>query len=208
MRIPRIVVVVCITLGLTQTGCGEDRTIKDVPTKVTDTGKAPVAPSAPPGKQKDLTCPTGWEEFCGGWTVSESTTESGGNEADHIDIGDRIVIGEKGSNMWVFPRDTNLQDRWDGEKKIKLEKISAGGPCLTGKVKLKHDGAVEWHRITFTTEVKSATGNSEIGDEYRLKIGFVSEAQSTVTPTSCPTVIAQGEGGLEPDHGGLAHAED
>jgi hypothetical protein len=196
-------------------GCEQDKEAESARAAANSVAATPAAPApspatppvVPPGKQTDLGCPSGWEEFCGGWTVYESTAEVGGDAAEHIGLCARLVIGEKGGNVYAFPRGTELEELWGGVKKVKLDEIATDGPCLIGKIKLKHDGMDKWHRVTFTTTTE-ASPDPEIGDEVKLHIAFVAEAEATPPPASCPTTIAQGQDDLSPDHGGLAHAED
>jgi hypothetical protein len=205
MKTSRILVTLCITLGLLQTGCGEDRTIKTVPDKVVDTGKTPVAPPAPPGKQKDLTCPSGWEDFCGGWSVLDSASGGCvGSPTEHMVEDHQFVIGKKGSKVYLFPRD-DLESLWNTSK-VELTQLTSGGvACLTGKVKLKHAGADAWHRILLTAGTPP-TPHPEIGTEVVLNIAFIAEAPSAPMPTSC--LVPPESCGAGGDHGGLAHAED
>jgi hypothetical protein len=217
-------VIACVTVGLLLAGCEQGKKVESSPVAASSTAAAPsppadlqatpaatpTPPATPKRKQRNLTCRSGWEDFCGGWTIYESKLDSGGSGAEHIAVGQRFVIGEKdvagSKDLYVFPRGSDLKELWGNANRIKLDPIQTDGPCLTGKVELKHAGLVEWHRVTFTAEER--TPEPEIGKEIELKVDFMAEPQNAPSPSSCPKKMAQPQGGLALDHGGLAHAED
>jgi hypothetical protein len=156
-------------------------------------------------KQKTLGCQPGLEEFCGGWTIADMAVEGGGQPDEHLTQGDRFVIGSENGKLQLLPRDA-LKAKWGDE--VDLQVIAEGKvKCLTGRVRLGHDGAEKWHRVTMTAGI--AIADNEIGAETVLNVMTSDEpAEAPVAPASCWEMSLQADDGMMPAHAGFGHAED
>lgn len=160
----------------------------------------------PPGKQKELTCPTGWEDFCGGWTIVDNIFADGGTYEDHVSprLNDRFVVGEKANRLHLFPRD-DMKVKWGPQ--VELEQVTKGGKCLIGKVRLGHPDPDKRHYIKLTAGFGFPEGANVVGREVVLSVQFHGPLEqqpdtcSWPLPPNAPTAMKR-------DHNGIVHAED
>ena len=198
-----LIAIIVVSIGMG--GCDRDQG-NEAAGVSPPTEEVSVAAVAPPpvvlaGRhQRNLTCATGYEDFCGGWTIESADA---GLAAKHIALNDKFVIGQKGQPTWLFARQS-LMSRWNNTSKIRLYEFP---DCLAGKVHLvSHGGDHEWHQITITREV---TMVPEIGEEVGLEICFeVAEEQNANPPTSCTLDCPPVNPESPKDHGGIAHGND
>ncbi len=160
----------------------------------------------PHGKQKELTCPADWEDFCGGWTIVDNIFADGGTYEEHLSpsANDRFVVGEKGNRLFLFPRG-DLRDRWGPQ--VQLDQVTQGGMCLIGRVRLGHPDPVRWHYIKLTAGFGFPEGANVVGEEVVLSVQFRGPLEEQ--PDSCawplpPTAATA----MNRDHNGIVHAED
>lgn len=159
-------------------------------------------------KQFALACPPEAEHYCGGWTVTGFSFEreqGDGSADDHLEAGHRFVIGQKGANLWLFPRGELMEgDRWGGRVKLALAAGEADS-CLVGDVFLARGHAAGQagergtpHRIVIRPTVGMT--QQEIGHERQLVLMIFDHPVDEASPCEPP------EGGAR--HAGEAHAED
>jgi len=160
----------------------------------------------PHGKQKELTCPAGWEDFCGGWMIVDDIFDDGGTYQEHLSPSrnDRFVVGEKGRRLSLFPRD-DLRDKWGPQ--VPLEQVNKEGMCLIGRVRLGHPDLVKWHYIKLTAGSGFPEGANVVGEEIVLSVQFRGPLE--VQPDSCAwPPPPSGATAMNRDHNGIVHAED
>jgi len=153
-------------------------------------------------------CDADVADFCGGWTVTNTTIP---HQDEHMDLNDRFLIDKQGANLWLFPR-PNLNTRWKNFGKVKLNKIEDGGAveCMAGKVRINPvhvvDNTPSWHRLTIRTTLIDT--ETELGEVTGLLI-CVDPQASGAEPTSCQALPCPPPDLADPrNHGGRVHAEN
>ena len=157
----------------------------------------------------NLGCPGRYSDYCGGWSVTQSTVPA---SPIHLVKGNRFLIGGVGNTVYLFPRsDTipalDLRTRWNSARAVQLTPIRSGKSleCLVGLVNIiGHTGSdPNWHEVTIRSEhITDPAADSRIGEETRLDICVV-DSTAGATPTQCGNCDS-GAG----SHGGRAHAQD
>ena len=158
------------------------------------------------GRQRGLSCDARLEDYCGGWTIYDSSDVE--EPGQHIEETDSLVIGKRrnGNRGYILYARPSLAMRWNNQRIIPLveRKRDRRHDCMVGVVQLSgHSGTPshEWHALT----IRARTLNTpDIGEEVKLEICFNRQDNNEI-PDACAPMNCNGGAG---DHGGRAHARD
>lgn len=147
-------------------------------------------------------CPDKLKAYCTDWNVENSDVA---DKDEHLLELDEFSIRATSKGIeppiWLKAK-SSLENRWKGQKKIKLREIEDGGnvQCMVGRVNLSHDSQDhDWHQITFRVE----TDPTEAGEEILAMC--VTKRDNGDWPNQCR--IDDCAAGPQM-HGGRAHARD